>query len=130
MPKVHKSTMSSTRLSAANEQPATLHHLGMDLIGPLPTTRKGCKHDIVVIDYFTKWAKAKDLAQISTVKVEKFVWSNIIYRFEVSQQIVVDNETQFTSEQFIQFCNLLGIRKGFTAVDHPKPMVKSKLSIK
>ena len=66
---------------------------GIDLIGPLLTTRRGCKHAIVAIDYFTKWAKAKELAQISTTKVEKFIWCNIICRFRVPQQIVTDNET-------------------------------------
>ena len=57
---------------------------GIDLINPLPTAYGGCKHAIVVVDYFTKWAEAKELAQISAIKVEKFVWSNIIYRFGIS----------------------------------------------
>ncbi|XP_052177535.1 uncharacterized protein LOC127791591 [Diospyros lotus] len=93
---------------------------GMDLIGPLPTARGNCKHVIVVVDYFTKWAEAKELAEISSSKVQKFVWNNIICRFGVPQQIVTDNGTQFTSEQFIQFCESLGIQKSFTAVDHPQ----------
>ena len=34
---------------------------GMDLIGPLPTAHGGCKYAIVAVDYFTKWAEAKEL---------------------------------------------------------------------
>ena len=66
---------------------------GMDLIGPLLTARSGGKHSIVAVDYFKKWGKMKELAQISTTKVEKFVWSNIICRFGVPQQIVTDYRT-------------------------------------
>ena len=46
---------------------------GMDLIGPFPMAHEGCKHAIVTIDYFTKWAEEKELAQIFVIKVEKFV---------------------------------------------------------
>ncbi|XP_052193952.1 uncharacterized protein LOC127802277 [Diospyros lotus] len=41
-------------------------------------------------------------------------------RFGVPQQIITDNGTQFTSEQFIRFCESLSIQKSFTAVDHPQ----------
>ena len=44
----------------------------MDLIEPLPIASGGCKYAIVVVDYFTKWAEAKELTQISMIKVEKF----------------------------------------------------------
>ena len=46
---------------------------GMDLIGPLPTARGNCKHAVVAVDYFTKWAEAKELADISTTKIIKFM---------------------------------------------------------
>ena len=56
---------------------------GMDLIGPLPIARGWCKYTIMVVNYFTKWAEAKELAQISSSKVQKFIWDNIICRFRV-----------------------------------------------
>jgi len=46
---------------------------GMDLIRPLPMAQGRCKHAVVVVDYFTKWAEAKELVEISTTKIEKFV---------------------------------------------------------
>ena len=81
----------------------------MDLSGPLSRAREECKYAIIAIDYFTNWAEAKELAQISSAKVQNFTWDNIICRFGVPRQIITDNGTQFTSEQFIQFCELLGI---------------------
>ncbi|GKB50465.1 reverse transcriptase domain-containing protein [Tanacetum coccineum] len=37
----------------------------MDIFGPLPPARGGAKFIIVVIDYFTKWIKAKLLVRIT-----------------------------------------------------------------
>ena len=64
---------------------------GIDLIGPMPTTRPAFKYVVVAIDYFTKWAKAKLLATISSKKVQNFVWEAIIYRFGIPHEIISDN---------------------------------------
>ena len=39
------------------------------------------KYLIVAIEYFTKWIKAKPVAQITAHKVQHFVWKNIVCRF-------------------------------------------------
>ena len=70
----------------------------MDLTGLLPIGHRGCKYAIVAVDYFTKWVKTKELVEISSSKVQKFIRDNIICRFGVPRQIDADNETQFTSE--------------------------------
>ena len=38
---------------------------------------------MVAIDYVTKWVKSEALANIRDVVVKKFVWKNIITRFEL-----------------------------------------------
>ena len=38
---------------------------GLDILGPLPIGRGQCKFIIVVVDYFTKWAKAEPLTTIT-----------------------------------------------------------------
>ena len=35
--------------------------IGVDLIGPLKTTRQGSKYILTVIDYYTKYAEAEAL---------------------------------------------------------------------
>jgi len=44
------------------------------------------------VDYFTKWAEAKVLANIRDVDVKKFVWKNIVTRLRVPEYLVSDNE--------------------------------------
>ena len=66
---------------------------GIDLIGPMPTGHPTFKYAVVAIDYFTKWAKAKPLALISSKKVQEFFREIIICRFGIPHEIVSDNET-------------------------------------
>ena len=52
------------------------------------------------MDYFTKWIEAKALANIWDVDAKKFVWKNIITRFEVLETLILDNGLQFDSKAF------------------------------
>ena len=53
--------------------PCPFQQWGLDILGPLPVGRGQCKFTIVGVDYFTKWAKAKQLATIIEQKVRNFV---------------------------------------------------------
>ena len=71
----------------------------------------------MAVDYFTKWAEAKALANIRDVDVKKFIWKNLITRFEVSNSLIFDNGLQFDSRTFHEFCSNLSIKnKYFTPV--------------
>ena len=73
---------------------------GVDLIGPMPTTKGRAKYAIVVVDYFTKWVEAKALVRITKAKTIDFIKKSIIYRFGVPNAIVTDNGTQFDNAKF------------------------------
>ena len=92
---------------------------GIDLIGLLLTARPAFKYVVVAVDYFTKWAEAKPLATISSRKVQDFVWEAIICLYNIPQEIVSENDTQFDNKEFREFCDELGIKKSFSLVDHP-----------
>ena len=65
---------------------------------------------LVVIDYFTKWVKAEALATIIEIKVQNFVWKNIVCRFGIPRTIISNNGRQFDSNRFRLFCSNLGIK--------------------
>nr|XP_043614026.1 uncharacterized protein LOC122585974 [Erigeron canadensis] len=75
---------------------------------------------VIVVDYFTKWVEAKPLATISGKQIEKFVWEQVVTRFEIPQVIVSDNGKQFSQGIFPQFCKNLEIQQSFTSVAHPQ----------
>ena len=52
---------------------------GIDLISQLPKGRGNAQYAVVVVDYFTKWVKAKELASITPGKIKEFVYKNIVF---------------------------------------------------
>jgi len=92
----------------------------MDLIGPLPTAQGGNKFAVVAIEYLTRWIEAKPLATITSETVKNFFWQNIVCRFGVPSLLTVDNEKQFDSDKFKEFCCYIGTKIAFASVYHPE----------
>ncbi|GKV32500.1 hypothetical protein SLEP1_g41100 [Rubroshorea leprosula] len=93
---------------------------GLDLLGPFVKGVGGVTHLIVGVDYFTKWVQARLLSNLTSKKIEDFVFSSIICRYGIPNQIVADNGTQFNCSSFRDFCSSYGIKLQFTSVYHPE----------
>ncbi|GLU17503.1 hypothetical protein SLE2022_338670 [Rubroshorea leprosula] len=93
---------------------------GLDLLGPFVKGVGGVTHLVVGVDYFTKWVEARPLSSLTSKKVEDFVFSSIICRYGIPNQIVADNGTQFNCSSFRDFCSSYGIKLQFTSVYHPE----------
>ena len=66
----------------------------MDLVGPLPTAQGKYKYAVVVVEYFTNHQidiRAKPLVNITAEGIRKVFWQNIICRFGVPKELIVDN---------------------------------------
>lgn len=68
---------------------------------------------MVAVDYFTKWAEAKPLVEITKQKTPNFVC-----RFGIPQAIVTDNGKQFDNPRFRGLCQSLGIKNLFSSPAH------------
>ena len=73
--------------------PWLFHTCGIDIMGPFSLAIRHMKYLIVAIEYFTKWIEAEPVAQITTHKVQHFVWKNIVCRFGVPRRLVSNNDT-------------------------------------
>jgi hypothetical protein len=89
-------------------------------LGPLPLAQGNLKYVVVAVENFSKWIKAKPLATITSVTVQKFFWQNIVCRFGVPKAITVDNGTQFDAEALKDFCDQIGTKIHFASVRHPE----------
>ncbi|GKV49801.1 hypothetical protein SLEP1_g56532 [Rubroshorea leprosula] len=87
-------------------------------VGPFMKGVEGVTHLIVGVDYFTKWVEARALSSLTSKKVKDFVFSSIICRYGIPNQIVADNGTQFNCSSFRDFCSSYGIKLQFTSVYH------------
>jgi transposase InsO family protein len=74
---------------------------------------------LVAVDKFTKWIEATPVTTQDSKAAINFIKS-IVFRFGVPHNITTDNGTNFTSQEFKDCCEGLGIKLKFTSVAHPK----------
>jgi hypothetical protein len=92
---------------------------GVDILGPFPRAVGGYRYLFVAIDKFTKWPEATPVVNITQGAAVAFLKS-IVCRFGVPSRIITDNETQFTSRLFQEYCEGIGTQLCFAFVAHPK----------
>ena len=74
---------------------------------------------LVTVDKFTKWIEAIPITSSTASTAVNFIRS-IIFRFGVPNSIITDNGTNFTAEEFKDFCADQGIKLNYASVAHPQ----------
>ncbi|KAI5342295.1 hypothetical protein L3X38_010170 [Prunus dulcis] len=92
----------------------TMHCNAIDL------GRRQVKYIVVAVDYFRKWVEAEALATITAARIEDFLWTHIYYRLDIPYTIITDDNKQFDSDLFRQFCNRLKINLFFALPAQPQ----------
>jgi transposase InsO family protein len=65
---------------------------------------------LLATDYFTKSVEAIPLKKVTSENMVEFVKEHIIYRFWIPQTIRTDQGTQFTSSEFREIAESMGIK--------------------
>ena len=68
---------------------------GLGFIDFNPTSPGGNHHIIVVVDYFTKWAKAMPTIKSNGERVTHFEFNQIIIRFGIPKELFTDHGRHF-----------------------------------
>jgi transposase InsO family protein len=74
---------------------------------------------LVAVDKFSKWVEAAPVTTQDSTAAINFIKS-IVFCFGVPHSIITDNGTNFTSKEFKNYYESLGIKLKFTSVAHPK----------
>jgi transposase InsO family protein len=90
---------------------------GLDMIGPFKKAQGGYTHVLVVIDKFTKWIEYKPIASLISAKAVEFI-QDIIFKFEIPNNIITDLGSNFTSSEFFDFCEQRSIQIKYASVEH------------
>ncbi|GKV28140.1 hypothetical protein SLEP1_g37227 [Rubroshorea leprosula] len=93
---------------------------GINLLGPFVKAVGGAAHLVVVVDYFIKWVEARPLSCLTSRRIEDFLFSSVICRYEIPNQVIADNDPQFNCNSFKDFYSSYGIKVVFTSVYHPE----------
>lgn len=95
--------------------------ISLDLIGPLPRSKKGNTNLLVVTDWFSKFVFVEPLRKATATEIVKFLENRVFLMFGVPQIIMADNGTQFTGTQFRNLIKEYGVQKlWFNAKYHPQ----------
>jgi hypothetical protein len=104
------------------------HTVGIDITGPLPTTRRGNRFILVVVDYFTKWVELFPLQSTKATTIAQIFLDEVICRFGFPIRVISDNGVQFLSNIFTQLCTLLGIQHQRTPLYHPQSNLSERIN--
>jgi transposase InsO family protein len=74
---------------------------------------------LVTVNKFTKWIEATPVTTQDSTTTINFIKS-IVFRFGVQHSIITDNGTNFTSKEFRNYCESMGIKLNFASVAHPQ----------
>jgi len=85
-----------------------------------PTSAREHHYIIVVVDYFTKWAKAMPTFSCTTLTATHFFFNHVISHFGIPKQLISDHRKHFEYEIFKELSSLLGFRDEFTSPYYPQ----------
>ena len=81
-----------------------LDRIGIDIMGPLKTTKCGNKYILVIGDYFTRWMEAYSLPNQKTEEVAIKLVFEFMCRYGLAYEIHSDQGTNFQSDLFQEIC--------------------------
>ena len=94
--------------------------VGIDILGPLPITKKGNKYIVVMTDYFTKWPEAEAISEATGKRISEFIYQMIICRYGCPKEILSDRGTHFRNEIVDGLLKQFEIRHLLSTPYHPQ----------
>ena len=93
--------------------------MGIDVIGPLPTTERGNKYIVMMVDHGSKWTEAFATGDVTSKTIASLIFENIICRFGPPKKLHSDRGSNFLSRVLKKLCDLFTIHKTNTTAYHP-----------
>jgi len=99
--------------------------VGLDLVGPLYTTRRNNRFIVVLVDYFTGWVEASPLQKTESSDIIRFL-VNVFSRHGIPELVITDNGPQLISMQTLGFLDLYNVYVSPATTYHPETNGKVK----
>jgi len=95
-------------------------HIGVDVVGPFPTSQKGNVYILTVVDHFTRWAEAIPMPEQTSKCIAENIIKHVICRHGLFDIMTSDNGSVFVSEIANYIYKELGIKRRRTTPHHPQ----------
>lgn len=118
-------TNSPMQLHTVNEP---WHTIGIDIMGPLPTTSRNKRFVLVIVDYFTRWVEIFPISSTTSLDITELLINQVFARYGIPKYILSDNGPQFISNLFKSFCKTLGLQQKLTANYHPQTNMTERVN--
>lgn len=92
--------------------------ISIDFVGPLPRSRKGNQHMLVIVDYFSKWVMVQPVRKLSSSVVCAVLKDQWFFRNSVPEVIISDNGSPFVAKEFKELIDTFGITHWLTSRYH------------
>ena len=93
--------------------------LQVDVVGPLPRTRKGHEYLLTLVDTATRYVNAVPLRKVSAGVISNHLLT-FFSCFGFPVKIQTDGASYFCGKQFDEFCKSYGIRHAVSSPYHPQ----------
>lgn len=92
--------------------------MGMEILGPFPSSVKGNKHIVVAADYLTHWAECLAVPRANAEACATFIAGNIVCKFGAPRVILTDRAKCFESQLIEQIYALFTVKHSRTTAHH------------
>jgi transposase InsO family protein len=99
--------------------------VAMDIMGPYPKGVNQNYYLLVIVDMFTKYVELFPLRKATSENVVERLWE-VCCRWGLPRILVTDNGSQFTSNIYLKWCELLGIQNFHIAVYHSQANITER----
>ncbi|KAL5508860.1 hypothetical protein EMCRGX_G004118 [Ephydatia muelleri] len=103
-----KFVKSNAKLHPVPVRAQVWHKVGIDLIGPLPETKKGNKYIVTLLDYFSKWPEACPIPNKTALAVAQFLFE-MFCRFGCCEVVISDQGREFVNAVQAEFKAILPV---------------------
>lgn len=94
--------------------------VGMDLLGPFPTSNSGHRWIAVATDYLTRYAESRALPSATAADVAKFFVESIVLRHGAPEVLITDRGAAFVSQLMAEILRLSNTHHRKTTAYHPQ----------
>ena len=95
--------------------------VAIDCTGPLPRTKQGFTHIIVVIDHFTRYVELAPIPQPTAAVVVDAIYRLWIKRYGAPLRLLSDNGREFDNDLLNKgLCAIMGVKKLWITPHHPQ----------
>ena len=94
--------------------------VGIDILGPIKSTKNGNRNIICATDYLTRWVETRAIPDAKAPTVAKFILEQIICRHGAPTKFLSDRGRVFQSEIVTELIKIMGSSSSFTTAFHPQ----------